>query len=190
MARAWPFLGAGLYAGVVAAFMYLEYARLIARHAWTGATITMGLGVILACVASVIGWFLGLAVRDLLAPGTNKKRAAFTAAAILLFSVSTGWSMAANRKREIRLQAIREELLTPERITVLLAGSQDEIRALSWNRSVPSAVLAELASSPDYVVRANVAAHPALPAELAAKLALDSNESVRQAAEYHPSRRK
>lgn len=187
---AWPFLGAGLYAGLVGAFMYLEYARMVARHAWTGASVTMALGVILAVVASAIGWFLGVAVRDALTPGANKKRASFTIAAILLFSVSTGWSMAANRKRELRLQAIREEILTPERTSALLAGSRDEIRALSWNRSATSAVLAELASSPDYSVRANVAAHPNTPPEIAAKLALDPNETVRQFADWHPSRLK
>ena len=57
-------------------------------------------------------------------------------------------------------------------------------------RSFSAERLWELAKSPDYVIRANVAVHPTTPGEVAAKLAHDPLESVRIYAAHPPSRRK
>jgi hypothetical protein len=189
MTRA-PLLGALLYAGVVALVHYQEYRRLISAHAWTGATVTIGLGVVLGALAAVIGWFLGRAVLDLAAPSGDRKRPAIIVASILLFSAYMAVSVTLNRSREARLQAVREETLTPARIDALLKGSPEEKRALAWNRSCPPELLRELSLDPDYGVRANVASHPSTPAEVAAKLSLDPNETVRLYAGFHPSRYK
>lgn len=191
MVRAWPVAGALLYAGAVALVHLLEYNRLISAHSWTAATITIALGLLLSLIAGVIGWFLGGAVRELASPGGDKRRAAIMAASIVLFTGYMTVSIQRNRAREIRLRAIREEALTPARENELMAtGTPSEIQALSWNRSLSAERLRELAKSPDYVIRANVAAHPTTPDEVAAKLALDPHESVRIYASHHPSRRK
>ena len=191
MPRAWPFAGAFLFAGTAGLSQYFQYTQLIARHAWTAATLAIPIGLVFTALAAALGWFLGRACRDLAAPGGDKKRPALIAGGILAFSVFVTASMHRNGVREEHLRAIREEVLTPERAKSLFdQGTVEEKRSLGWNRSCPPGILRELALGPDYIVRADVAANPATPAEVAAKLALDPNESVRAMADYHPSRRK
>lgn len=191
MPRIWPFAGAFLFAGAAGLSQHFQYTKLIARHAWTAATITIGVGIVFSVLAAVLGWFLGRALRDLAVPGADKKRPALIAGAILAFSVFITVSMYRNGAREDHLRAIREEELTLERARALFsAGTLEEKRSLGWNRSCPPEILRELALSPDVYTRADVAANPATPDEVAAKLVLDPNETVRVNAGWHPSRRK
>ncbi|MEQ1920524.1 MAG: hypothetical protein ABL955_15150, partial [Elusimicrobiota bacterium] len=132
MPRAWPFAGAFLFAGAAGLSQYFQYTKLIARHSWTAATITIPIGIVFSVLAAVLGWFLGRALRDLASPGADKKRQALIAGGILAFSAYTAVSMRLNHVREAHLTTVREEVLTLERARALAGtGTPEEVRALA-----------------------------------------------------------
>lgn len=191
MARALPFVWAALYLAAALLAAWFEHVRLVSIHSYTAASYALAGGAVLALIAAALGWLLGWALRELTVPETPKERPALVALVIIVLSCFTVASLTVGRSREARLEALRLEVLTPDRARALAASRNPrEIVALAWNRSAPPDLLRRLAANPDYGVRANVAANPATPADVARKLALDENETVRLYAESHPSRRK
>lgn len=191
MRRFLPLLGSGLFVLASALSSVRDYRAAIEAHAWTGASITMGLGVIFALIAAFLGWFLGKSVRALAEPGGDKKKPALVAASIILFTGYFSVATALNRQRAARYKAVSIEALTTIRARELLStGNPADKSAVSYNRSCPPDILRELALDPDLNVRANVAANPATPADMAAKLLVDKEEVVRYYASFHPSNKK
>lgn len=191
MRRRLPLLGAVLFVLSSGLSSLYDYRAAIAAGAWTGASITMGLGLVFALVAGFLGWFLGKSLRALAEPGGDKKKPALVAASIILFtgyfSVATGL----NRARAARYKQISIENLTVGRARELLStGNPADKSAVSYNRTCPPEILRELALDADTNVRANVAANPATPDDVARKLVLDKEEVVRYYASFHPSQKK
>lgn len=191
MRRHLPLLGAVLFVLSSGLSSLRDYRSAMAAHAWTGASITMGLGVIFAIIAAFLGWFLGKSLRALAEPEGDKKKPALVAALIILFTGYFSVATALNRQRAARYKAVSAETLTVARARELLStGNPADKSAVSYNRSCPSDILRELALDADVNVRANVAANPATPDDAARKLLLDKEEIVRYYASFHPSQKK
>ncbi len=179
-----------LFAGASAFFHYSGYLGLMAKHAWTAATITIGVGIAFTLLSGAVGWFLGRNIQELSDPKQDRSHAAVLASCIIIFTGYTAYSMVTGRARSAQLDEITASSMTLERAqSIIAAGDRDEIRALSYNRSCPPEIMRKLALSEDDSVRANTAGNPATPADVATFLARDPNESVRIYAASHPSRR-
>ncbi len=179
-----------LLAGASAFFHYSGYLGLMAKHAWTAATITIGVGLAFTLLAGAVGWYLGRNLQALADPNGDRSHAAVVSVCIVIFTGYVSYSMVTGRARSAQLDEITESSMTLERAqSIIAAGDRDEIRALSYNRSCPPEIMRKLALSEDSSVRANTAGNPATPADVATFLAHDPNESVRIYAASHPSRR-
>jgi hypothetical protein len=186
-----PLALALLFAAASAVFHRLEYARLIDKHAWTAASITVSLALVFTAAAAAAGWYLGRSLRTLLRPGGDKRKAARVAIVLVLITGYVAYALVSGRSLSLHLERVRTETLTVERARFYVAsGTQDEIRSVAYNRTCPPEILRGLASSPDEIVRAHAAGNPATPPEAVAALAKDPSETVRYYAESNPARKR
>lgn len=178
-----------LFAGEAAYIGYLGYSGAMARHQWTGASIALGIGVFFVLIAASAGVALGSLIRAFHAQGRKTAARACVALGFFLM-IWVGMRVDGNIKREAYLDSVRTDAVSPERARQLAeAGSPDEQRALAYNRNCPPEVLARLAKSDDWMVRAGAAGNPSTPPAVLDALASDANESVRLYLSYNPARK-
>jgi hypothetical protein len=177
----WPLLCAILLAGASLAESDYSYHRLLAKHAWTAAALGAAFGWIRVAMAAAIGLILGRNLRILVCrePGRNRPRSAVWVAALLMligiFTIQT-WT---SNVMEADLQFLRDDPLSPERAKLFAHGKSEEQRAIALNPTCPPEVLAELAGSGDWSIRAYVAAHPHTPGSVLVTLRSDPEDVVR-----------
>jgi hypothetical protein len=177
----WPPLCAVLLAGASLVEWHHSYHRLLARHAWTAASLQAAFGWVQVAMAAVIGLILGRNLQILVCrePGRNRARSAAVVAALLGlvgFSAIQTW---ASNVEEANLESLRNDALSPERAWLLARGSREEQRAVAFNPTCPPEVLTVLAGSGDWAVRAYVGAHPRTPGRVLQTLRSDPVDVVR-----------
>jgi hypothetical protein len=109
----WPAACAAAFAGGAALDAALEYRRLIARHAWTAATLWIALGACLIFFWGALGAVLGRSVQELLdepREGRSRVQPYVLIAAVGLFAVTACFKRAAGRRRAVRLDAAQRTL--------------------------------------------------------------------------------
>lgn len=183
---------AGALAGAAllgAAGVWITLQLLAASAGPTAKSVALGMGALITLSALLIGALAGRAAGAARARGRRG-----TAAAIaVLCLAAAGWlSFRAyqGRLEAQRLEAIRTQPLTEARARALMSGPPEDVRALAFNQSCPPAVLAELAKSPDEVVRAGVAENRSTPPAVLQALQKDPSQTVLSYLKFNPQLKK
>lgn len=175
--------------GAEAAYIgWLGYSGAMARHQWTGASIALGIGFFFTLFAASAGVALGALLRSFHAQGRKTAARACVVAGFFLM-IWVGARVDRNMERERRFDEASTAVLTPERARSLMSASLEERRGLAYNRSCPPELLAELARSEDWAIRASVGGNPSTPPAVVDALAADANETVRLYANGNPARK-
>jgi hypothetical protein len=180
--KAAPVAGVLIGAGLGALFTYCEYVDAIASHAWTGASVVLGIGLFLTLAGAAAGWFAGALARRSTAAG----------ALCALLALFLGWKIVGAHRHRAYLFGLRSEVLAPERAAALFAGPADERAAIARNPTCPPDLLVKLGRDPESLVRWGVSINHRAPKAILDELTHDADPSVRynaaHTAEYAPAK--